>query len=799
MFKILDRYILREIAPPFLLGLLIYSFVLLMNQLLQLPSLFIAKGVTLGVTLKLLVYLVPAILAFTVPMSVLMGILAGLSRLSSDSEITAFKSLGISPHRMLRPLLVFAFGGWLITSVLTLYLAPFFNFKWVQTLTESVLDKVQLQINPREFFEGIPNTVIFIQDIVEQRNWQNILIYFTDNPEKPRLVLARRGRLNFYPEARRATLELYDVIEHANAHANPDDYTVSSTSRMEQEIDIENLYASFSAEQRVREKNIQELWAGLRAVDRDLQKLNQEKAEIERKNLGKDDLARVRNNFALIQAENNRRSHKVEIHKKFALPFVCWIFVFLGLPLGVSTKKGGRTSGFTLSLVIILIYYTCITAGEKFALEGRMSPFLGMWGGNILLGLLGIVLFIRYARESPLLSSFLGRKGRLPPSVMTARAKKNQAWRWPRLSLPFPNILDRYIIRKYLVIACLTILSLVSVSVIITFFERLGSLYEHQKPMSMLLNYIRFSIPEFIRVSLPVTALTATLLTLGLFTKSNEITAMKACGISIYRAVIPAVFLAVLIGGLAFYIQERVLPQANKKAVEIWNKINDLSPRSFSYLNRRWVANKRRDRFYHYSYFDPAKDTFSWLSIFDMDLSNWSLKRRIYAERAVLKDDLLRMENSWIREFAGEAPESPSAQVFQTMEMRLEEGKDYFLKEWREPSQMTYGELRQYIREIKDLGFETVGFRVDLSSKISFPFVALIMTLLGIPFAFSMGKRGALVGIGVSLAIAMVYWVAIGVFKSLGSVSFLNVFFAAWGPNLVFGLIGLYLLFRLRT
>lgn len=796
MFKLFDRYILKEIIPPFFLGLLIYSFVLLMNQLLQLPTLFIAKGATLAVTLKLLVYLIPAILAFTIPMSVLMGILAGLSRLSSDSEITAFKTLGISPRRMLRPLLVFAFVGWALTSVLTLYLAPYFNFKWVQTLTESVLDKVQLRINPREFFEDIPNTVIFIQDITEQKNWQNILVYFTDAPDKPRLVLARKGRLNFYPQARRATLELYDVLQHANAASDPEDYSVSSTAYTEQEIDIENLYASFSSEKRVREKNIQELALGLQAVRKNLAGLEKERDEIRQKGIAKDDLRSVKNQFALIQAEGDRRSHKVEIHKKFALPFVCWIFVFLGLPLGVSTKKGGRTSGFTLSLVIILIYYICITAGEKFALEGRISPFLGMWGGNILLGALSFVFFLRYAKESPLLSLF-GRRAAV--QGMTSRKKQKWDWKWPRLSLPFPNILDRYIIRKYLAIAGLVFLSLISISVIITFFERLGNLYEHHKPMGMLLSYIRFRLPEFMQFSLPVTALTASLLTLGLFTKFNEVTAMKACGISIYRTVLPVVLLAVLVGGLAFHIQERILPQSNKKAEEIWNRINDVSPRSYSYMNRRWVANKKRDRFYHYSYFDPDKAAFSQLSIFDMDLSSWSLKRRVYAEKGLLAGELLHLENGWIREFAGETPKSSSLRVFKMLDLPLEEGKGYFMKEWREPSQMTYGELRKYVREIQDLGFETVGFRVDLDTKISFPFVALIMTLLGIPFAFSMGKRGALVGIGVSLAISIVYWVAIGVFKNLGYVKFLNVFFAAWGPNLIFGLIGLYLLFRLRT
>jgi len=798
MLKFLDRYLLKEIIPPFLLGLLIYSFVMLMNQLLQLPALFIAQGVALGVTLRLLLYLVPAILAFTIPMSVLMGILAGLSRLSSDSEVTAFKSLGISPRRMMRPLLVFAFGGWLLTSGLTLYLTPLFNFKWIQTMVGSVLDKVQLQINPREFFEGIPNTVIFIQDIVEQKTWQNVLIYLTDNPEKPRLVLARKGRLNFYPEAKRATLELSDVVEHANAPANPDDYTVSSTARMEQEINIENLYTAYSVQKRVREKTIGELVAGLRMVEQVLQKLEKERADIVQRKLPKGDLTMVRNELALRDAEGDRRSHQVEIHKKFALPFVCWIFVFLGLPLGVTTKKGGRTSGFTISLAIIVIYYVGITAGEKFALEGRISPFLGMWGTNILLGVLGLYLFRKTSRETSLLRS-LNRLLRPRRKQISQPKPPVLVVKIPRWSFAFPNILDRYLIRKYLMIAGLVILSLISISVIITFFDRLGNLYEHHKPMSLLLGYIRFRIPEFVYFGLPMTALTATLLTLGLFTKTNEITAMKASGISIYRVVLPVVFLAVLIGGLSFYIQERILPRANKKAAETWNKITDVPPRSYGYLNRRWVTNKKRDRFYHYGYFDPAKAAFSWLSIYDIDLSNWSLKRRIYAERAVLKEDVLHLENGWIREFAGEAPESPGAQVFETMDMLLKGEKGSFLKEGREPSQMTYGELRQYVREIEELGFETVGYRVDLSTKISFPFVALIMTLLGIPFAFSMGKRGALVGVGVSLAIAIVYWVAIGVFRSLGTVSFLNVFFAAWGPNLVFGLIGLYLLFRLRT
>ena len=176
MIKYFDRYIIKEIAPPFFIGLLIYTFVLLMNQILQFSEIFITRGVSFKAAVEIFVYLVPSILAFTVPMAVLMGVLGGLSRLSSDSEIMAFKTLGISYKKLLRPVLIFSLCGWLLTSYMALYLAPHSNYKLIQTLYQSVLTKVQFKINPREFNESIPNTVIFIHgNIVENQNQRSIL------------------------------------------------------------------------------------------------------------------------------------------------------------------------------------------------------------------------------------------------------------------------------------------------------------------------------------------------------------------------------------------------------------------------------------------------------------------------------------------------------------------------------------------------------------------------------------------------------------------------------------------------
>jgi len=780
VFKLFDRYLIKELIPPFFLGLLITTFVFLMNEILLLSEIFITKGVPFETTLNILIYLIPSIIAFTLPMSVLMGVLGGLSRLSSDSEIMAFKTLGISYKRLLRPIFIFSLVGWLLTSFLTLYLAPRANYKWVQTLSQSVLAKVQLEINPREFNESIPNIIIFIQDISPDKNWQNIFLYLSRNRKEPKVILARKGRLNFYPKKKRAIMELSEGTVHSYPEDDPEKYSITTFKKLDEEINVESLFPSLYKKKRVREKDIKELIQDLSLLRRDL-KVKPDNEE---------------NKLIIQQTKRNYISHWVEIHKKFALSFACLVFAFLGLPLGAYTRKGGRTSGFTISLAIILIYYVLITAGEKMAMEGQISAWVGMWGPNIILAGVGLYLFTKALQEKALFSwlSFLKNLRMKNPFSFP---QKKAAGKGPRLSLRFPNILDRYLLRKYLLIFTLVFLTLLLILIIITFFERIDNVYEHNKPIWMLLEFIRYNIPGFIHYILPVAALTATLLSLGLLTKSNEITAMKACGLSLYRIIIPVILMGIVASFCSFYLQERVLPYANKRAEEVWNKINDVPPRSYGYLDRRWVLNQEKNRIYNYNYFDPERSVFSQLSIYDIDLSSWFLKRRIYSEKGVLEDHQLDLINCWLREFKQGFP----LKYKKSSELKLSpvEEKSYFLKEWKEPDQMSYQELRRYTRDVEKMGFATAKFKVALNYKLSFPLASLIMTLLGIPFAFSMGKKGALVGIGLSLAIAAVYWGAIGLFKSLGDVSYLNAFLAAWSPDLIFSLIAIYLIFTLRT
>lgn len=369
--------------------------------------------------------------------------------------------------------------------------------------------------------------------------------------------------------------------------------------------------------------------------------------------------------------------------------------------------------------------------------------------------------------------------------------------RFPRYSLPFPNIIDRYVMRKYLALFGFVLVSVVSVSAIIGFFERVDSVYENNKPLSLLFAFIWYKIPESMQYILPVTALMAALLSLGLLTKFNEVTAMKTCGISIYRIMIPVLLLSGLVSFCSFYIQDYILPYSNKRAEQIWDEIQDLPARSYGHLGRRWMLSSVRDRIYYYRYFDQNASTFSDFSVFDFDSASWSLEKRVFSKKGYLAEQDLVFSDSWFRVFDG----SKVTQFDKQDTMRVPHGEDreYFLQEWEEPDQMSFSELQDYIKQIGKRGFETIKFKVDLNFKITFPLASFIMALIGIPFAFSMGKRGTLAGIGLGVMIAIVYWGAVAIFRSLGYVNYLSPFLAAWSPSLIFGAVGLYLISTLQT
>jgi LPS export ABC transporter permease LptG len=297
--------------------------------------------------------------------------------------------------------------------------------------------------------------------------------------------------------------------------------------------------------------------------------------------------------------------------------------------------------------------------------------------------------------------------------------------------------------------------------------------------------------------------LIATLVTIGVLTRNSELVVMRACGISLYRAALPMFAGALVVAGTLFLLEQTVLGPANRRAEAIRHVMRGGSPQTFDVLNRRWMVGTN-DEIYHYGFYDPRQRQLTGLSIYEFGPEMRSLVRRSYADRALYvgpdsgaRDDVWHAERGWTREF-GPDGDTLAFDDFGSSELDIEPAA-YFQTQEPEPAYMSYSQLRGYVARLRTSGFDVRAQEVALERKIAFPFAALIMTLLAVPFASSMGRGGAMFGVGIGFVLAIVYWVAISMFAALGAGGLIPPLLAAWSPNLFFGAAAVYLFLAVRT
>jgi LPS export ABC transporter permease LptG len=358
-------------------------------------------------------------------------------------------------------------------------------------------------------------------------------------------------------------------------------------------------------------------------------------------------------------------------------------------------------------------------------------------------------------------------------------------------------VLDRYVALTYLRMLGLSSLALVSVFYIATFTEMTEKVLKGAATWAMLWMFIVYQTPQYLYYIIPLSVLLATLVTVALLTKNSELVVMKACGISLYRVAFPMVAAAVVAGAALFALEQTVLGPANRRAESIRHVMRGGSPDTFDVLNRRWVMGTDGD-IYHYNYFDPRARRFTGLWIYEFDRDMTRLTRRTFAQRASYVDGAIwKAENGWTRTFDDRGGPGEFKPFTETR--RVLEPASLFTTEAPDPDFMSYTQLRTYTDRLQSSGLDVVKQRVALWRKVSFPFVTLIMTLLAVPFAVTIGRSGAMAGIGVAIGIAIVYWTTISVFAAMGAGGVMAPLLAAWAPNMLFGAGALYLLLTVRT
>lgn len=369
-----------------------------------------------------------------------------------------------------------------------------------------------------------------------------------------------------------------------------------------------------------------------------------------------------------------------------------------------------------------------------------------------------------------------------------------------RFSL-LPQVMDAMVLSSFLFYFLVLLVTFVMMTHVFTFFELLSDIVKNHIPMSRVLTYHFFLTPRLIYDLTPVGVLTAVLVTFGVLTKNNEVTAVKACGISVYRLTAPVLLAGFFLSGSLFAFDHYWVPEADRRQDAIRAEIKGRPAQTFLRPDRRWIYGLR-DRVYYYRYFDSSQQVMLGVNVYELDLERFRLKRHIFAERAHWDRNSKAwvFENGWSRDMNASNVTHFDDFAGQTRTfLELEEPPDYFVKEVKQSRQMNFRELSTYIRELQQSGFDTVALQVQFYKKFSVPLFALILAMVSIPFAFLAGNRGAMAGVGMSLGIYILYWSIGQVFEQVGNLSQLPAQVAAWSPDVVFSLAGFYLLARMRT
>lgn len=772
MFRIIDRYVLREILPPFFLALLVLTFILLIPPLMDVAEGLIAKGVPPGTILRIMATLLPQALGVTIPTALLVGSLIGLGRMSADREAVALQACGVTLTRLLRPILAFSLVAALATAYVLVVALPDANQRFREITYSIIATRAEDEVTPRVFYEDFPNIILYVRDApLEDEGWTDVFLADTRTADRPDIFIAERGRMLVDRDERSVAIMLEHGARHEVAPDMPEQYEVHEFNRLVMTLDPDTVFPRVGPQRGYPELTIPELRA--------------EAARLEAQGLS---------------------PHRpiMEIHRKFSIPVACFVFALLGLALGITSRKDGKLAAFAVGIGIIFTYYVVMYVGEALAKGGQVPAELAMWLPNIALAIPGVWMLSghSFSRERSITLSlpFSRRRsltGPRPATVVPQPGGKRVVIviRVPQFWVPRLNLLDGYVMQQYLRVVALSFVGLLGIFYISTFIDLSDKLFKGETTGRTLLEYFWFATPQYIYFVLPIAALLATLVTIGLLTRTSELTVMKACGISLYRACVPLLLFGVAWSAVLFGIGETVLAASNRRAEAIRHVIRSGSPQTFNVLNRKWLVS-RNGAIYHYTYLDPNRQEIHGLSIYEFAAEPWSLARRTFADVAAFRGEW-EGTGVWSRAFDGAIGHMPYA--YNPSMRLLLESPDYFVTEQPDAERMNYRQLDRYIRELRASGFSVVELAVALQRKLSFPFVTVVMTLIAVPFAVTSGSRGAMYAVGIGLVLAIAYWITISIFGAVGSAGLLAPGMAAWAPNILFGAGAGYLLLTVRT
>ncbi len=775
--KIVDRYVFRELAGPFLLGLFVFTFILLSNVIIRLLDLLIGKGVSLGTIGRFLMLSLPHLLVLTIPMSALLAVLMAFGRLSGDSEIIAMQATGISIARLMVSVMIFASLTYAATQAIFLEALPKTNLALKQLRFDMIRTRASVGIKPRVFNSDFHDLVIYVEKAPPRSNYMEGVFISHQADGELEVIVAKSAEKIPVAGDNRVILRLHDGSSHTVPREDQRKYSFNEFEEYNISLDMD-VFEANTVSKGDREMTIRELLARAQ----------------ERREQGR-----------------NWRPQYVELHKKFSIPFACFVFALLGVPLGVTSRRSGKSAGFTLSIVIIIIYYVFLAGGEGMGDEGKVSPWLSMWAPNLFLGAIGLLLLYRVnagpgavLSNAKILDWLAERHSRgvrraagllirikstiRPPRFIDAWISSHRLQR--RSPFRFPRILDRYVGQQFIRLFFLVLTAMVATSLIVHVFERLDDFVEQGTPLARAAEVVLLRTPYFAFFAIHYAVLVATILTIGALSRNSEIVAMMSAGISYFRICIPILAWALLISGGAFMLNERIIPRTNRLADQQWEQLKNKQKGSLIF-NRRWFRGSGNNIYYFRSY-DPEKQLISGFSFYQLD-GKGLIRERIEAKSGNWGGAGWLLHSARKISFDDHGHLTADEQ-YAELDAGIPETPEEFSKEYKASEEMNMLELRAYIEDLEASGIDVQSHKVDYYAKVSLPLLSFIMALIGIPFAFQTSRSSSLMGVTLSLGLGAIYFVLFQVGVQLGHVGWLPSAAAAWVANIAFVLLSMYLM-----
>ena len=753
--------------PYVLLSLTILSAILLIQQTAKFAEVLDSTETPLHLTLQVAANILPSILIFTLPTSVLVGTATGFGQLGQDSELVAIRAAGVGTFRIIAPLM---FLGALL-SLFNFYVAFAVSPVSAQNLRDiglqAALYRLESPVEPRSFYTGMPGKVVYVREGDKEKGlWGKIFIQWEEAGGLVRFVTARSGRLDFSGE--RAELVLEDALLTSlppggfEAFAKGGHVTLERSASMrlrDERLDLGR--GSIARRMREREPELDELgWTGL----------------LER--AGSSNNAKV------------RREASIVLHRRLTLSLCPVIFAFFGAGLGLKVVRGGRSKGVLLSLTAMLLYYLLSLAGEQLGRAGTVPPILGSWLAFVTAVCAGfLLLFTRrwsftfpvYRPAGKVLKSQEGRGG----AAVTFRGRY----------VALLGLLDKSIFKSLAANFLLIVAALVSIFLIFTLFELIRFIAANGTSPALVVRYLLYLLPFACIAVTPVGALLSSLVTFALMLRRNESVAWWSSGQSVYRFFLPCMLFAILLGACVWLMQDKVMPEANRRQNALRGVIRSGGAQAEAQKGRRWVSSADSRRIYNYTPLGPGGELAD-LVVFNFDGEALHLERIYLAPAASPSAGTgLEMREAEVIDFSG----GGVAYAHQSRVSVEAEAFEAFNSGLNRPMEFSFEDLSAYIKALKERGVNVRPLVVALQRRLVEPLLPLVMILVGAPLAFVFGRRGTLLALCFGIGVGLLFLGVMSVAQQVGSSGLISTHIAAWSPPALFSAAGLYMLSRTRT